>query len=95
MILFCFRLPGVLFGSLSRNAVYLLSPRLCFVKRDLSVYRDDWGRGGLVVNTSDSGSRGPGFKPHSGRCVVSLSKSYAPPKSSGNTQEAVAPAQYD
>ena len=38
------------------------------------------GRGGLVVNTSDSGSRGRGFKPHSGHCVVSLSKTYLPPK---------------
>ena len=38
------------------------------------------GRGGLVVNTSDSGSRGRGFEPHSGRCVVSLSKTYLPPK---------------
>ena len=47
-----------------------------------------WGRGGLVVNTSDSGSRGWGFEPHSGRCVVSLSKTYLPPKSTGNTQEA-------
>ena len=37
-------------------------------------------RGGLVVNTSDSGSRGRGFEPHSGRRVVSLSKTYLPPK---------------
>ena len=36
------------------------------------------GRGGLVVNTSD-GSRGRGFEPHSGRRVVSLSKTYLPP----------------
>ena len=50
------------------------------------------GRGDLVVNTSDSGSRGRGFKPHSGRRVVSLSKTYLPPKSTGNTQEAVAPS---
>ena len=26
--------------------------------------------GGLVVNASDSGSRGPGFKPHSGQTVL-------------------------
>ena len=38
------------------------------------------GRGGLVVNTLDSGSRGPGFEPHSGHGVVSLSKTYLPPK---------------
>ena len=38
------------------------------------------GRGGLVVNTPHSGSRGRGFEPHSGRRVVSLSKTYLPPK---------------
>ena len=48
-----------------------------------------------MVNTSDSGSRGRGFEPHSGRRVVSLSKTYLPPKSTGNTQEAVAPSQHD
>ena len=35
------------------------------------------------------------FEPHSGRCVVSLSKTYLPPKSTGNTQEAMAPSQHD
>ena len=49
-------------------------------------------RGGLVVNT---GFRGRGFEPHSGRRVVSLNKTYLPPKSTGNTQEAVAPSQHD
>ena len=29
-----------------------------------------------MVNTSDSGSKGRGFEPHSGRRVVSLSKTY-------------------
>ena len=29
---------------------------------------------------SDSGARGPGFDPHSGRRVVSLSKIHLPPK---------------
>ena len=33
-----------------------------------------------MVNTSDSGSRGRGFKPHLGCCVVSLSRTYLPPK---------------
>ena len=33
-----------------------------------------------MVNISDSGSRGRGFEPHSGRTVVSLSKTYLPPK---------------
>ena len=27
-------------------------------------------RGGLVVNASDSGSRGPGFEPHLGQTVL-------------------------
>ena len=48
-----------------------------------------------MVNTTDSGSRGRGFEPHSGRRVVSLRKTYLPPKSTGNTQEAVAPSQHD
>ena len=54
-------------------------------------------RGGLVVNASDSGSRGQGFEPHSGQTVniVSLSKAHLLPKSTGNTKEAVAPSQHD
>ena len=39
-----------------------------------------WGHVGLVVNTSDSRSRGQGFEPRSGRRVVSLSKTYLSPK---------------
>ena len=62
---------------------------------------------GLVVRASDSGARGWGFDPHSGsrtqhddpshsgHRVVSLSKTHLPPKSTGNTQEAVAPSQHD
>ena len=53
-------------------------------------------RGGLVVSASDSGSRGRGFEPHSGQNrVLSLSKAHLLPKSTGNTQEAVAPSQHD
>ena len=54
-----------------------------------------WGHGGLVVNTSDSGSRGRGFESHSSRRVVSMSKTYLPPKGTGYTQEAVVPSQRD
>ena len=43
----------------------------------------------------DSGARGRGFDPHSGRRVVSLSKIHFLPKSTGNTQEAVAPSRHD
>ena len=43
----------------------------------------------------DSGARGWGFNPHSGHCVVSLSKTHLPPKSTGKSQEAVAPSQHD
>ena len=53
------------------------------------------GCSGLVVNTSDSGSRGQGFEPHKGRRILSLTKTYIPPKSTGNTQEAVAQSQHD
>ena len=52
-------------------------------------------RADLVVNASDSGSRGRGFMPHSGNRVVSLSKAHLLPKSTGNTREAVAPYQHD
>ena len=48
-----------------------------------------------MVNTSDSGPRGRGFEPHSGRRVVSLSKTYLPQKTTGNTQEALAPSQHE
>ena len=71
---------------------------LCRLKLALNTrhkVRMSWGRGGLVVYTSDSGSRGRGFEPHSGLRVVSLSKTYLPPKSAGNTQEAVALSQHD
>ena len=46
---------------------------------------------------SDSGARGPGFDPHSGRHVVSLSKIHklTSQKSTGNTQEAVAPSRHE
>ena len=58
-----------------------------------------WGRGrgraSLVVRASDSGARGRGFDPNSGHRVVSLSRTHLPPKSTGNTQEAVAPSQHD
>ena len=48
-----------------------------------------------MVNTLDSRSRGQGFEPHLDRRVVSLSKTCLPPKSTGNTQEAVAQSQHD
>ena len=55
-----------------------------------------------MINTSGSVTRGRGLEPHSGRRVVSLSKTYLPPppptkkkKSTGYTQEAVAPSQHD
>ena len=50
---------------------------------------------GLVVRALDSRARGPGFDPHSGRCVVYLSKTYLLPRITGNTQDIVAPSQHD
>ena len=38
---------------------------------------------------------GGGLDPHSGRRVMSLNKIHLPPKSTGNTQEAVAPSRHD
>ena len=49
----------------------------------------------LSGRASDSGARGWGFDPHSGHRVVSLSKIHLPPKSTGNTQEVVAPSRRD
>ena len=57
-------------------------------KPGAKVYR---GRDGLGVNTADSVFRGRGIKPHWGRRVMSLSKTYLPPKSTGNAKKAVAP----
>ena len=44
---------------------------------------------------SDSGARGKGFDPHSGRRVVSLSKKHLPSKSTDNNQEAVVLSRHD
>ena len=44
---------------------------------------------------SDSGARGRGFDPYSGRRVVSFSKIHLLSKSTGYTQEAVAPSRHD
>ena len=44
---------------------------------------------------SDSRARGLRFDPHSGRRVVSLTRYIYLPKSTGNTQEAVAPSPQD
>ena len=53
-------------------------------------------RGGLVVRALDSGVRGRGFDPHSGRHIVSFQEQDTLfPKSTGNTQEAVAPSRHD
>ena len=66
-----------------------------------------WERVGLVVNASDSGSRGRGFELHSGQTVLcpGARRIYPPPqkkkkkkkkkKSTFNTQEAMAPSQHD
>ena len=54
--------------------------------------------GGAVAWLLTPRTRDPevgGFEPHLGRRVVSLSKIYLPNKSTGNTQEAVAPSQHD
>ena len=50
--------------------------------------------GGLVVRASDCGARDWGFDAYLCR-VVSLSKTHLLPKSTGNTQEAVAPSRHD
>ena len=48
-----------------------------------------------MVNSSDCVSRGRGVRvPLGSNSVVSLSKAHLLPKSTGNTQEAVAPSQH-
>ena len=44
---------------------------------------------------SESESRGPGFDPHRGHPVVSLSKTHKLPRVLVNTQEAVALSRHD
>ena len=49
----------------------------------------------LSSRASDSGARGRGFDPQSGRSVVSLSKIHLTLKSTDDNQEAVAPSRHD
>ena len=44
---------------------------------------------------SDSESRGPGFDPNKGHCVVTLSKAHLLPRVLVKTQEAMAPSRHD
>ena len=61
-----------------------------------NMFTHDMGEhSGLVVRASDSGGTGRGFDPHSGRRVISLGKIHLLPKSTGNTQEAMAPSGHD
>ena len=53
------------------------------------------GRTGLMVRASDSGSGDPGSILGRVGVFVSLSKRHLLPKSTGNTQEYVAPSQHD
>ena len=49
-----------------------------------------------MVERRTPGVRDRGFDPHSGRCVVSFQARYIYlPKSTGNTQEAMAPSRHD
>ena len=43
---------------------------------------------------SDSGARGRGFDPHSGRCILEQ-ETFTSQKSTDNTQEAMAPSRHD
>ena len=79
------------------NSTILLLPKLT-LKFPVAVQPGlclTWSMRWPSGRASDSGARGQGFDPHSGRRVVSLSKIHIPPKSTGNTQEAVAPSRHD
>ena len=58
-------------------------------------HENQWEGRGPSGRASDSEARGRGFDPHSGHLVVSLSKIHLPPKSTGNTEEAMAPSRHD
>ena len=49
---------------------YALSHFMCIFNKII------WEHGGVVVECSDSESRGPGLDPHRRHCVVSLSKTH-------------------
>ena len=69
-----------------------LKPCIVVILDILVNHKEAWWPSGRA---SDSEARGQGFDPHSGHCVVSLSKIHLPPKSTANTQEAVAPSRHD
>ena len=71
-----------------KNPVFMVSLQVCLQTR---LRETRWPSG----RASDSRARCRGFDPNSGRRVVSLSKINLPPKSAGNTQEAVAPSRHD
>ena len=71
-----------------------LKPKYNLYMEIFTTWKMLWRRGGLVVERRTP-ARDRGFDPHSGRRVVSLSKIYLPPKSTGNTQEGVAPSRHD
>ena len=74
--------------------MYTLQRHVILVPNGVQIAKGE--RGGLVVNASDSESRGRGVRaPLGSNRVVSLSKARLLPKSTGNTQEAVAPSQHD
>ena len=66
-----------------------------FAAESILLKRREGKRGGLVVNASDSGSRGRGFESHSGQTVLREQGTFTPLISTGNTQEAVAPSEHD
>ena len=86
---------GIILCSHGRLRSELLTGR-CILPQNLLVPLQcgSGERGDLVVKALDSGSRGRRFEPHSGQ-TVSLSKAHLLPKSTGNTQEAMAPSQHD
>ena len=91
----CFRL----FLIIPLHFRFLLSVQNVIQNFSFIVIGTNWTpgrRGGLVVERRvGPGARGRGFDPRSCRRVVSLSEIYLPPKSTGNTQEAIALSRHD
>ena len=52
------------------NGIVFFLQIICTLIKFIFVFFASGERGGLVVNASDSRSRGRGFKPHSGQTVL-------------------------
>ena len=62
--------PSKITENMNTIVIILIRLSLSIIVRDEQSHLVLGERGGLVVNASDSGSRGRGFEPHSGQTVL-------------------------